>query len=103
MPRVIFKPSGNVSEVPENTKILVAANRIKQDIEFGCASCRCGTCGVRIRGSLSPMKANEKDLLEKMHLSLDGTIRLACQARVLDSDVEVDLDFQREYSPDQGS
>ena len=37
-----------------------------------------------------------------MRLPVDGTIRLSCQARILDEDVKVDLDFQDQYSPDKG-
>lgn len=102
MAKVIFTPSNNVSEVPFNTKLLVAATRIKEDIRFGCASCRCGTCGVKVSGKLNPMGENERKLLETMKLPTDGTIRLACQARVEDDDVQVDLDFQNQYSPDVG-
>lgn len=102
MPKVTFTPANTSSEVPENTKILVAANKIKQDLRFGCASCRCGTCAVRVTGKLSPMKENEKKLLEDMKLPTSGDIRLSCQARVEDEDITVDLDFQNQYSPDVG-
>lgn len=101
MPKVTFLPSQAHVEVPSNTKLLVAALKSKEPIVYGCASCQCGTCGVKVSGALSPIKDNEEALLSKMGLPLDGSIRLACQARVSDSDVTVDLDFQNSYNPDQ--
>lgn len=105
MVKVLFNPPKLELEVDEGTKLLVAARKGQTGIRFGCASCRCGTCGVRVdttQGELSPMKTEEKALLERMDLALDGTVRLACQARVLSGKIEVDLDFQLEYDPDQG-
>lgn len=91
-------------EVDQNTKILAAATRAKVPIRFGCAACRCGTCGVSISGDgeLSAMAADEKDLLGRMSLPLDGTARLACRTRIVAGEMTVDLDFQDTYSPDQG-
>ncbi len=89
-------------EVAENTKLLVAATKLKVPFRFGCASCRCGTCGVKVSGAgiLSPMQKNEKDLLLKMGLDPSQGIRLACQARIMTGEIEVDLEFQNTYSPD---
>lgn len=103
MPKVTFEPDKVSFDVAPSTKLLVVATRNKVGIRFGCASCRCGTCGVAVKGgSLSPMKSDEQALLKRMGLAIDGTIRLACQTRVLDGDVTVDLDFQDTYSPDEG-
>lgn len=106
MPTVRFLPQQLSFQVEPSTKLLVAANRNKLPIRFGCASCRCGTCGVKVTPSsgatLSPMKDNERELLARMRLSVDGSVRLACQARILDGEVDVDLDFQSSYSPDDG-
>jgi ferredoxin len=104
MPKLIFLPAAAAFDVEANTKILAAANRNKVQMRFGCASCRCGTCGVKVSdpGNLSPMKSDEKDLLTRMNLVTDGTVRLACQARIMSGAVKVDLDFQDTYSPDQG-
>ena len=104
MPKLIFTPVGANVEVESNTKILAAANRNRVIMRFGCASCRCGTCAVKVSApdNLSPMKSDEKNLLERMKLDLDGTVRLACQARIMQAEVTVDLDFQDTYSPDQG-
>ena len=104
MPKLIFLPSGEIFDVESNTKILAAANRNKVQMRFGCASCRCGTCAVKVTypENLSPMKSDERALLERMKLDTGGTVRLACQARLMQSEVKVDLDFQDTYSPDQG-
>jgi hypothetical protein len=38
-------------------------------------------------------------MLESIDLPLDGSVRLACQARILEGEIVVDLDFQNTYSP----
>ena len=102
MPKVVFLPDNDDVEVAAETKILVAAKKGKVDIRFGCASCRCGTCGVKILdpASLDKMGKPELDLLTRMRLPSDGTIRLACRARIVKDECRVDLDFQDTYSPD---
>ena len=103
MGKVKFIPSNLEGDFESNTKILKSALSLNTGIRFGCSSCRCGQCGVRItkgKESLSPMKENEKELLSEMNLDTTGEIRLACQARIAETEVEVDLDFQDEYDPD---
>lgn len=104
MPRIAFSPAQKSVEVDKNTKILVAGKKAGVDIRFGCASCRCGTCGVKIiegESQLSAMKPDETKLLKRLKLPTDGTVRLACQARAL-GDCTVDLDFQDTYNPEDG-
>lgn len=103
MPKVTFQPNNETIEVDSDTKILVAGVRAKTNIRYGCSACRCGTCGVKVQAEvpqLSPMSSDENDLLKKMGLPLDGSVRLACQTRVVEGDVSVDLTFQDTYSPD---
>lgn len=102
MPKVRFKPQNVTVEVDPSTKLLVAATRNKVPIRFGCASCRCGTCGVAVSGTgqLTKMKADEQALLTRMGLDTDGSVRLACQTRIEAGEIDVDLDFQNTYSPD---
>ena len=113
MAKVTFLPQNTSFHAELNTKLLVTANRNKVPIRFGCASCRCGTCGIRVAvkggAELSPMREDEAALLTRMSLPVDGTIRLACQTRLVGdggageaAEVVVDLEFQDEYSPDQG-
>lgn len=103
MPKVKFLPSDKTVEVSSGTKLLVAAIRNKVPIRYGCAACQCGTCAVKIGGEdfiLSVLEEDEKKLLAKMSLSLDGSVRLSCRARLESGEVTVDLDFQETYSPD---
>jgi ferredoxin len=102
MPTVVFKPGGPRVTVEPGTKLLVAATRNKVPIRFGCAACRCGTCGVAVAGGaeLSTMRPDERALLTRMGLPLDGSVRLACQTRIHGGEAEVDLAFQDTYSPD---
>jgi ferredoxin len=102
MPTIRFLPVQRSIEVPEQTKILVAANRMKIGLRFGCASCRCGTCGITVAGTgtVSPMQTNERELLERMGLNPNQGVRLACQTRIISGEIDVDLDFQNTYSPD---
>ena len=72
--------------------------------KVACASCRCGSCAVRITqgaDQLTPMKDDERKLLTRLSLATDGSIRLACQSRA-QGDCDVDLDFQNEYDSDVG-
>lgn len=104
MAKVIFVPSQQTCDVAPQTKILLAGRPAGVQIRFGCAACRCGTCAVRIESGqdqLSPLKKDEEKMLLKLKLPSDGSIRLACQARVL-GDCIIDLDFQDEYTPDVG-
>ena len=107
MPTVVFKPVDRCITVDPSTKLLVAATRGKVPIRFGCASCRCGTCAVAVTlepgSEVSPMRPDEEALLARMMLPTDGTVRLACQTRIIAGTVTVDLDFQDTYSPDQGN
>ena len=107
MPKVIFTPSQKSAEVEPKTKLLLAGRKAGVEIRFACASCRCGTCAVLVRSAtsgvspMSPMKAEETKLLTRLKLSTDGSIRLACQARV-ESDCSIDLDFQETYDTPKG-
>ncbi|MDD9952388.1 MAG: 2Fe-2S iron-sulfur cluster-binding protein [Zetaproteobacteria bacterium] len=108
MTKIVFLPTGEEVQPETGLKILVAAIRQKVEIRYGCAACRCGTCAVAIREggeSLSPMEEDERALLGRMGLVCDGSIRLACRAKILVAegavDVTVDIDFQQQYSPDR--
>ena len=104
MPRIEFVPDDKTVEVEDKTKILLGARRAGLPIRFACASCRCGTCAVRIlegSANLSLMKDDERKLLTRLELPTDGTIRLSCQSRV-SGDCKVDLSFQNEYDSDIG-
>jgi ferredoxin len=99
--KVKFLPLQQVVEADSGTKILVVARRAKINIRFGCGACRCGTCAIALQtsGEVSDMAADERALLDKMKLPLDGTVRLACRTKVMKGEAQVDLDFQDTYSP----
>ena len=101
MPKLVFLPSGTTVDAQPGAKLLVAAIKHKVPIRYGCAACSCGTCGVRLENpaDVLPMASDEKALLERLKLPVDGTVRLACRVRIQDADVRVDLDFQDTYSP----
>ena len=92
MPKITFTPSNQSVEVNDNAKILAAAIRSKIVIRYGCASCRCGTCGVKIANfanlsdrSLSPMREDEKEYLQDYSLILlknDDRIRVPMKEKV---------------------
>ncbi len=104
MPLLRFLPSQKNGEIASNTKLLISGRQLGVEIRFGCAACRCGTCAVRItegQSHLTPMRKDEENMLKKLKQTTDGSIRLACQARVL-GDCTIDLDFQDQYTPDVG-
>jgi len=105
MAKIRFIPIEKSIEAIVDQKLLVAARKNNIPIRYGCASCRCGTCAVKISapGAFHPMTSMESDLLSRMRLPITGEVRLACQARQTSQvDTSVDLSFQDTYSPDDG-
>lgn len=103
--KIRFLPLDKTIEAVDNQKLLMAARKNQIPIRFGCASCRCGTCGVKISppAAFHPMSSDEAALLSRMRLPTTGEVRLACQAKLTGGlNVTVDLDFQDTYSPDDG-
>lgn len=100
MPKITFLPTGRTIEVAEQTKLLACAIRNKIPIRYGCGACRCGTCAVKIDpiDAFVPMEADEKALLSRLNVVLDGSVRLACRSRKSgEAEATVDLDFQHTY------
>jgi ferredoxin len=105
MAKLTFTPGEIVVDAVDGQKLLVTARKNKINIRFGCASCKCGTCAVKIGnpGAFHPMQEDEQKLLNRMRLSVTGEVRLACQAKASASvDTSVDISFQDTYSPDDG-
>ena len=101
-PQILFLPENTTVVTTAEDSILKAAKGSKVDIRYGCGAGVCGLCGVRLpehTATLSPMTRKEKDLLAAFSLPLDGTIRFACQTKVLEGSITVDLAFQDEYCP----
>jgi ferredoxin len=105
MAKIKFLPENKVAEAVGDQKLLVAARKNNIRIRFGCASCRCGTCGVKVGNpaAFHPMGVDESALLLRMRLSTAGDVRLSCQAKLVGTvDTDVDISFQDLYSPDDG-
>ncbi|MEI6834658.1 MAG: 2Fe-2S iron-sulfur cluster-binding protein [bacterium] len=105
MARITFTPLNKSVEATADQKLLITARKNQIPLRFGCASCRCGTCGVKVAPSeaFHPMSQDEFALLSRMKLPTTGEVRLACQAKQTGGqDATIDLSFQDTYSPDDG-
>lgn len=79
---VRFEPAGSTVSVPVGSTLLSAAILADVEIDAPCSGLgRCGSCRVRAEGDLSPMTAEERDLLGGASVAA-GT-RLACRTRAL--------------------
>ena len=94
MPKVTFLPAGITIEVPSGTTLLDAGLRAHAQLGHACGGkCACSTCHVYVRAggdSLSESKDNEQDVLDKA-FDVRPASRLACQTRVGDEDVTVEV------------
>jgi 2Fe-2S ferredoxin len=94
LPHETLCPEGREIEAVPGTSICdtLLANGV--EIEHACEkSCACTTCHVIVRGgfdSLEPASDKEDDLLDKAW-GLELTSRLACQARVADEPLTVEI------------
>ena len=105
MAKINFSPMNKSVDATADRKLLITARKNQIPIRFGCASCRCGTCGVKVAPSEAfyPMSQDEFALLTRMKLPTNGDVRLACQAKQTGNlDATIDLSFQDTYSPDDG-
>ncbi len=87
-------PEGAEVEAQPGESILDVALRNGIDIEHACEkSCACTTCHVIVRegfDSLQESEEDEDDMLDKAW-GLEPESRLACQARVADEDLLVEI------------
>ena len=100
MPKVTFLaheeicPKGAVIEVESGISICDAALNNGIEIEHACEkSCACTTCHVIIQkgfDSLEEAEEKEEDLLDKAW-GLEPESRLACQAKVADQDLVIEI------------
>lgn len=82
-----FEPSGRAVTVGVGETLLAAARRAGVAIDAPCGGTgRCGSCRVRAEGMLSPLSADESELLGGA--SVAAGRRLACRARA-EGDVTV--------------
>ncbi|MFK7872056.1 MAG: 2Fe-2S iron-sulfur cluster-binding protein [Oligoflexales bacterium] len=85
--------NGNEYEVEVGTRLLGFLVRAKVPLKYGCASCRCGTCLIRVEGECSDMDSDEKELLKRMGFE-QSEVRLACRLIMGDADLFLDLESQ---------
>ncbi len=100
MPKVTFLaheeicPEGAVIEVESGISICDAALNNGIEIEHACEkSCACTTCHVIIQkgfDSLEEADEKEEDLLDKAW-GLEPESRLACQAKVAEQDLVIEI------------
>ncbi|CUR53366.1 ISC system 2Fe-2S type ferredoxin [Buchnera aphidicola] len=93
-PHKILLPFGAVISAKPGQSILNVALENHINIEHACEqSCACCTCHCIIRkgfNSLSICLENEEDLLDKAW-GLEKYSRLACQAKLGEEDIEVEI------------
>ena len=94
MPHEEICPEGKIVDAEPGTTIcdLALANGI--ELEHACEkSCACTTCHVIVRegfSSLEDAEDEEEDMLDKAW-GLEPESRLACQAKVTESDLVVEI------------
>ena len=100
MPKLTFKNIDKTFEVEEGISVLEAALRHNVALYHTCGgNCSCSTCRVRVVSgaeNLSPMEANEAEVLDSFDLKAPH--RLGCQALVFGATVEVEVP-QRDKEP----
>lgn len=94
LPHEVICPEGAEFDVSPGTTICDALLANKIDIEHACEkSCACTTCHVVVRegfDSLDEAAEKEEDLLDRAW-GLEATSRLACQARVADEALVIQI------------
>ena len=93
MARVRFIDVGLEAEVPAGTTLLEAAREAGAPEGSHCGGvCACSKCHVYVESgqdALSPMRDDERDMLDLAARELAPSSRLGCQARVLAGTVEI--------------
>ena len=94
LPNAALCPAGAQIEAKSGKTILDNLLENGIEVEHACEkSCACTTCHVVLRvgfDELDPAEEKEEDMLDKAW-GLAPTSRLACQARVKDADLVVEI------------
>ena len=94
LPNAALCPAGAQIEAKSGKTILDNLLEYGIEVEHACEkSCACTTCHVVLRegfDDLDPAEEKEEDMLDKAW-GLAPTSRLACQARVKDADLVVEI------------
>ena len=94
LPHATLCPQGARIEAESGKSICDTLLEHQIDIEHACEkSCACTTCHVVVRqgfASLEDAEEKEEDMLDKAW-GLEASSRLACQARVADEDLVIEI------------
>jgi len=84
--RVVFVRTGLTVEAPEGARVVdLCDDNIFAGVRFACRHANCGICRVTVEAGAefcAPAEDDELHLVEDI-LGHDGSVRLACQLRVL--------------------
>jgi uncharacterized 2Fe-2S/4Fe-4S cluster protein (DUF4445 family) len=94
--QVIFQPSGKRATASPGESILEIAQGAGVGISAICGGAgTCGNCRVRVlSGSVTPLNDIEIGLLYPWEA--DGSVRIACQTQIVDTDHDIIVDIPRE-------
>lgn len=94
MPVVTIKPSGKTVDVANGTTLLAAVMNAGESIPHKCdGKAECGACHIFVlegRKGISRIAAAENSKLDTI-VGIGSKSRLACQAKVGDEDVTIEL------------
>lgn len=94
LPNEEHVPSGAILEAESGESVLEVLLKNNISIEHACEmQCACTTCHIYVRKgakNLSPAIEKEEDMLDKAW-GLDMDSRLSCQARMLDTDITIEI------------
>ena len=94
MPTLTVLPSGRTAEIPTGTTLLTGIATAGDTFKVGCTDSNCtGECHVFVpvgKRSLSKTQREENAKLDAI-VGVGSTSRLACQARIGEEDVSVEL------------
>ena len=94
LPHAALCPQGAEIEAESGKSICDTLLENDIDIEHACEkSCACTTCHVIVRQgfeTLEDAEEKEEDLLDKAW-GLEATSRLSCQAKMVDSDLTIEI------------
>ncbi len=97
MPTVKFEPIGLVADCPVGESLFEVARRLGVPVATACVgNATCGLCRMKVLAGdehLSPLNEGEEKHLGNVYYLTRQ--RLACQARVLEGTVEVEVPITR--------
>ncbi|MEY4576443.1 MAG: hypothetical protein RL701_1146 [Pseudomonadota bacterium] len=94
MPVLTLLPSGKTTQIAAGTTLLAGITAASVPFKIKCTDTKCdGTCHVFVpvgKKSLSKVQKSENELLDEVN-GVTSKSRLACQARIGEEDVTVEI------------